>query len=88
MITDRQKSYRQVYRSRIMGFYDGYLHIAIIYAMGAAAFYIYLQHIQNVTPLEWLTIPITFLFTNIVRVVRAQVRHAPAGEHQGAARGL
>jgi hypothetical protein len=40
MISDRQKSYRQVYRSRIMGFYDGYLHIAIIYAMGAAAFYI------------------------------------------------
>ena len=64
MISDRQKSYRQVYRSRIMGFYDGYLHIAIIYAMGAAAFYIYLQHIHNVTPLEWLTIPVTFLFTN------------------------
>src|SRR6478672_10507163 len=31
MITDRQKSYRQVYRSRIMGFYDGYLHIAITF---------------------------------------------------------
>ena len=47
MISDRQKAYRAVYRSRIMGFYDGYLHIAIIYAMGAAAFYIYLQHIQQ-----------------------------------------
>ena len=25
MITDRQKQFRQQYRSRIMGFYDGYL---------------------------------------------------------------
>ena len=78
MISDRQKSYRQVYRSRIMGFYDGYLHIAIIYAMGAAAFYIYLQHIENVTPLEWLTIPITFLFTNVFEwFVHKYVMHRP-----------
>ena len=29
MITDRQKAFRNEYRSRIMGFYDGYLHIVI-----------------------------------------------------------
>ena len=45
MITERQKLFREEYRSRIMGFYEGHLHIAIIYAMGAAAFTIYLQHI-------------------------------------------
>ena len=78
MITERQKAYRAVYRSRIMGFYDGYLHIAIIYAMGAAAFYIYLQHIQNPTLLEWLTIPITFLFTNVFEwFVHKFVMHRP-----------
>ena len=78
MISDRQKSYRQVYRSRIMGFYDGYLHIAIIYAMGAAAFYIYLQHIHAVTPLEWLAIPITFLFTNVFEwAVHRFIMHRP-----------
>ncbi len=65
MISDRQKAYRQEYRSRIMGFYDGYLHIVIIYAMGAAAFYIYLQHIHNVSWVEWLAVPVTFLFTNL-----------------------
>src|SRR5262245_51070775 len=57
MITERQKAFRQEYRSRIMGWYDGYLHIAIIYAMGAAAFTIYLEHIHAVTAAEWLTIP-------------------------------
>ena len=53
------------YRSRIVGWYDGYIHILIIYAMGAAAFYIYVAHVHNVTWLEWLTLPLTFLFTNI-----------------------
>src|SRR5919109_2227569 len=78
MISERQKAYRQEYRSRIVGFYDGYLHVAIIYAMGAAAFYIYLQHIQDVTALELLTVPITFLFTNIFEwLVHRYVMHRP-----------
>jgi hypothetical protein len=78
MVTERQKAFRQEYRSRIMGWYDGYLHIAIIYAMGAAAFTIYLQHIHDVMPLEWLTIPLTFLFTNIFEwAVHRYVMHRP-----------
>src|SRR4029079_5380846 len=78
MITDRQREYRQEYRSRIMGFYDGYLPIVIIYAMGAAAFYIYLQHIHDVAPLEWLPIPVTFLFTNLFEwFVHKYVMHRP-----------
>src|SRR5262245_63231886 len=64
MITRRQIDFRQEYRSRIMGWYDGYFHIAIIYAMGAAAFYIYVEHIHDVTLIEWLTVQITFLFSN------------------------
>ena len=40
MISQRQIEFRKEYRSRIMGWYDGYFHIAVIYAMGAAAFYI------------------------------------------------
>ena len=38
MITERQKSFRQEYRARILGWYDGYVHIVIIYAIGAAAY--------------------------------------------------
>ena len=78
MITDRQKAFRQEYRSRIVGWYDGYVHILIIYAMGAAAFYIYVAHIHNVTWLEWLTLPLTFFFTNIFEwAVHRFIMHRP-----------
>jgi len=88
MITDRQKAFRQEYRSRIVGWYDGYIHILIIYAMGAAVFYIYVAHIHNVTWLEWLTLPLTFFFTNIFEWGGAQVHHASSGQYQRAARDL
>ena len=78
MITDRQKAFRQEYRSRIVGWYDGYIHILIIYAIGWAAFYVYVAHIRNVTWLEWLTIPLAFLFTNIFEwAVHRFIMHRP-----------
>src|SRR5205823_14066238 len=78
MIHQRQIDFRQEYRSRIIGWYDGYFHIVLIYAMGAAAFYIYVQHIHEVTWLEWLTVPLTFLFTNLFEwAVHKFVMHRP-----------
>ena len=78
MITERQRAFRQEYRSRIVGWYDGYAHILIIYAIGAAAFYIYIQHLRNVTWLEWLTVPVAFLFTNIFEwAVHKFIMHRP-----------
>ena len=78
MISERQKAFRQEYRSRIIGWYDGYVHVVIIYAMGAAAFYIYVEHIYNVTWLEWLTVPLTFLFTNMFEwAVHRFIMHRP-----------
>src|SRR5215475_5183430 len=65
MISPRQIAFRNEYRSRILGWYDGYFHIFIIYAMGAAAFYVYVEHLHDVTLMEWLTVPLTFFFTNI-----------------------
>ena len=78
MITQRQIDFRNEYRSRIVGWYNGYFHIALIYAMGAAVLYIYISHIHNVTPLEWLTVPLTFLFTNLFEwLVHKFVMHRP-----------
>ena len=45
---ERQIDFRQEYRSRIIGWYDGYFHIALIYAMGAAAFYVLLPQLAHV----------------------------------------
>src|SRR4029453_2540512 len=78
MISQRQIDFRQEYRSRIIGWYDWYFHIAIIYAMGAAAFYIYIQHIHNVSWLEWLTVPLTVFFTNVFEwAVHKYLMHRP-----------
>jgi hypothetical protein len=40
MIGKRQIDFRKEYRSRIIGWYNGYFHIVLIYAMGAAVFYV------------------------------------------------
>src|SRR3954454_18234225 len=78
MINQRQIDFRNEYRARIIGWYDGYFHIAIIYAMGAAAFYIYVAHVQNVTWLEAMTVPLTFIFTNLFEwAVHKYVMHRP-----------
>src|SRR4029077_17675126 len=78
MISQRQIDFRQEYRSRIVGWYDGYFHVLIIYAMGAAAFFIYVEHIRDVSPLELLTGPAAFLFTNVFEwAVHKYVMHRP-----------
>lgn len=78
MISDRQVKFRQEYRSRIAGWYDGYVHVVVIYAMGGAALYIYLQHIANVQWWEWLTIPLTFLLCNTFEWwIHKYVMHRP-----------
>jgi len=78
MISQRQIDFRNEYRSRIIGWYNGYFHIVLIYAMGAAVLYVYISHIHNVTWLEWLTVPLTFIFTNIFEwAVHKFVMHRP-----------
>ena len=46
MMTDRQLGFRKEYRSRIAGWYNGYLHILVVYAIGLTALYIYTSHID------------------------------------------
>ena len=78
MISERQKAFRQEYRSRIVGWYDGYVHILIVYAIGAAAFYIYV-HTSTMSP-GWngSPLPLTFLFTNIFEwAVHRFIMHRP-----------
>ena len=78
MLSDRQAEFRQTYRSRIAGWYDGYLHVVVIYAMGAVAFYIYLQHIDAVRWWEWLTIPVTLLLCNMFEWwIHRYIMHRP-----------
>jgi hypothetical protein len=78
-MTERQRQYRVIYRQRVAGWYNGFLHIAIIYVIGFTALYIYLSNLSHVTPLEWLTVPVTFLFCNFVEWwLHRYVMHRPS----------
>jgi hypothetical protein len=88
MIGQRQIGFRQEYRSRILGWYHGYVHVVIIYAMGVAAFYVYIGHLHAISALEWLTVPLTLSFHQCVRVGGPPIHHAPAGQYQRPARDL
>ncbi len=75
---ERQRDYRGQYRSRIFGWYNGYLHIAVIYAIGVAAMYIYIANLAAVAWWEWLTVPAVFLACNLFEwFLHAQVMHRP-----------
>ena len=77
-MNDRQRTYREVYRDRIAAWYNGYLHVAIIYTIGFCALFVYLSHLQNVQWWEWLAIPVVFLASNIFEWwIHAQVMHRP-----------
>ena len=46
--------------------------------MGAAVLYVYISHIHNVTGLEWLAVPLTFIFTNVFEwAVHKFIMHRP-----------
>ena len=47
-MSERQRSYRQVYRERIATWYNGWLHVAIIYTIGLGAMTVYVSHIGEV----------------------------------------
>jgi hypothetical protein len=78
-MSERQRQYRANYRQRVSGWYNGYLHIAIIYVIGFTALYIYIANLDRVTPLEWLTVPLTFLFCNFFEWwLHRYVMHRPS----------
>ncbi len=78
MLSERQADFRREYRARVAGWYNGFVHVAVIYSIGAGALYIYIQHIENVRWWEWLTIPVVGLFCNIFEwFLHKYVMHRP-----------
>ena len=78
MITERQTDFREVYRSRIAGWYNGIVHVIVIYAIGATAMWIYAQFIQAPLWWEWMIVPATLLVCNIFEwFLHKYVMHRP-----------
>ena len=78
MMSERQGDFRKEYRSRIAGWYNGYAHILMIYAIGLTALWIYAQHIAGVRWWEWLAVPVVALACNIFEwFLHKYVMHRP-----------
>ncbi len=63
-MSERQRGYRATYRERVAGWYNGWLHVVIIYTIGLTALYIYISNMHAVSFVEFLTVPLTFLMCN------------------------
>lgn len=62
--------YRASYRQQhISARYNGWLHLAFTLSMSAALIIACALQLKQVSALEWLTIPLTFLYVNLVEYV-------------------
>src|SRR6185503_160193 len=78
-MTERQRKYRENYRERVAGWYNGWLHIVLIYTIGFTALYVYLANLQDVRWWEYLTVPVVFMFANFFEwAVHRYVMHRPS----------
>jgi hypothetical protein len=65
-MTERQRKYRENYRERVAGWYNGWLHILLIYTIGFTALYVYIANLHDVRWWEYLAIPVMFVFANFL----------------------
>lgn len=65
MMSERQRKFRENYKSNISPLYNGLLHVAVMYAVGIGAIYYCLTHLQSATWEWWLIVPV-FLAGNFV----------------------
>lgn len=65
MMSERQRKFREQYKSRISPLYNGLLHISVMYGVGAAAIWYCVSRLQGATWEWFLAIPV-FLAGNFV----------------------
>lgn len=75
---EKQRYFREEYRRRIAGWYNGWLHVAVIYIIGATAMYVYVTNIENPQWWEWITVPVVYLLCNIFEwYLHLHIMHRP-----------
>jgi len=75
---ERLIKFRSTYREKIDGWYNGFLHVFIIYSIGFLLLYYYLLSMKNLFYWELLVIPITFIMCNIFEwALHKYVMHKP-----------
>src|SRR3954454_10336763 len=77
-MTERQRNYRANYRHRIAGWYNGWLHVFVIYVIGFTSLSIYFANIGGLCWVGKLIISVTFLFANFFECwIHRFVMHRP-----------
>jgi hypothetical protein len=75
----RQRHYRETYRERVAGWYNGWLHVFIIYAIGFTALYIYLANVRDLRSWELFIVPTAFIAANFFEWgIHRYVMHRPS----------
>jgi hypothetical protein len=84
MMPKRQEAFRADYRTRISPWYNGRLHVTLIYAIGFATIWYAAGHIDGPTWAELLVIPGVFLLCNIFEWwIHRFVMHRPVKGFMG-----
>ncbi len=75
MMTERQRKFREQYKSRISRFYNGWLHITVMYGVGLTALWLSWNQLSGVT-WEWaIAIPVFFAGNLIEWAMHTHVMH-------------
>jgi len=75
---ERLIKFRKSYREQIDGWYNGLLHVAIIYSIGGLLLFHYINNINNIVAWELIIIPVTFIICNIFEwALHKYVMHKP-----------
>ena len=77
-MSSKQRTFREKYRNQVQGWYNGFLHVSIIYTTGFLLLFYYFLNLDNIVLLEYLVIPITFLFCNFFEwFLHKEIMHKP-----------
>lgn len=60
-MSDRQRAFRATYRHQIATWYNGWLHVAVIFVSGFAVIYVCAANLRDVAWWMWGVVPVVFL---------------------------
>ena len=60
-MSDRQRKFRATYRQQIATWYNGWLHVAVIFISGFAVIYVCASNLRDVAWWMWGAVPAVFL---------------------------
>ena len=83
-VSQRQLAFRADFRGKIAAAYSGWVHVALIYAIGGAAIWYCARQIAAPAWYEWLVIPVAFALSNVFEWwIHRYVMHRPVRGFMG-----